>query len=829
VSTPGASPELAGKATGGRRLIAIVYADMVGYSRLIGLDDAGTLRRLRTLRRALIDPAIREHGGRVVQTAGDSLLVVFDSIDGAVRCAVKVQQQVPVYDGDQPPDRRIRFRVGINIGDVIAHGTDLHGDGVNIAARLEAECPVGGICVSRAVRDHVHGRLDLVFEPIGELTLKNIARPVEAFVLRLDSAAENSAPRVAADAVQPATRVPSRAALVAGVAGLLVIGTGGAGWWLYRGTAIAPKASEATSSAAINPAPTPATAQAFPPADVSLSKAPRLSIVVLPFQNLSGDPKEDYLADGITEDVTTDLSRIQGMFVIARESAYTYRGKAVDVRKVGDELGVRYVLEGSVRKLGDALRVNAQLIAAETGAHLWADRFDQQPKDLTEGQEEIVRRITQTLNVALTDVESARSKRERPTNPDAFDLILRARSLALHPMGPRENAERIALLEQALKLDHTSITAMTELARGLIYGVKNFDIGNQDTLDRAAELIAEAAAINPNDPGVLNDTAFLLRAKVRYTAAIAAYQRLLEEYPNTPAAYSQIALLLNITGRFEEAVPMVEKAIRLDPQNPSPRFYYEILSFALLMLGRDEESIVWTRRALTVTPNTVALDRAYDHTMLAVAYVQLGRLEEAHRAVADANQIWPYGTVRSWTPADPSCRVCVVQMERFQEALRLAGQRDHADEDADFGVASDDKLHQDIRGLTPMTAPGAATIRTAELDRLLVERKPIVVDPLLNTWGRSIPGAVGLKDAGAGGSYSDGIQDRLRKKMQALTRGDLSTPIVAVGWSSERFDGYNLTLRLVALGYTNAYWYRGGREAWEVNGLPETKIDVQDW
>ena len=187
MSTTGGSSDLAGKAMGGRKLIAVVYADMVGYSRLIGLDDAGTLRRLRTLRRALIDPAIREHGGKVVQTGGDSLLVAFDSIDGAIRCGIKVQQQVPVYDGDQPPDRRIRFRIGINIGDVIPHGTDLHGDGVNIAARLEAECPVGGICVSRSVRDHVHGRLDLAFEPIGELTLKNIARPVEAYVLRLAS------------------------------------------------------------------------------------------------------------------------------------------------------------------------------------------------------------------------------------------------------------------------------------------------------------------------------------------------------------------------------------------------------------------------------------------------------------------------------------------------------------------------------------------------------------------------------------------------------------------------------------------------------------------
>jgi class 3 adenylate cyclase len=211
VSVTGIGPDLAGKAAGGRKLIAIVYADMVGYSRLIGQDDAGTLHRLRTLRRALIDPAIREHGGRVVQTGGDSLLVAFDSIDGAVRCAVKVQQQVPVYDGDQPPDRRIRFRIGINIGDVIPDGTDLHGDGVNIAARLEAACPVGGICVSRSVRDHVHGRLDLAFGSIGELTLKNITRPVEAFVLRLDPGATEQSSGDASGAVQNRATQATRA------------------------------------------------------------------------------------------------------------------------------------------------------------------------------------------------------------------------------------------------------------------------------------------------------------------------------------------------------------------------------------------------------------------------------------------------------------------------------------------------------------------------------------------------------------------------------------------------------------------------------------------
>jgi len=573
-----------------------------------------------------------------------------------------------------------------------------------------------------------------------------------------------------------------------------------------------------------------------PPEEVHADLAsalPRLSIVVLPFENLSGDSKDDYLADAIADDLTSDLSQIPDAVVIARDFAATYQGKPKDVQKIGDELRVRYVLKGSVRRLGSTLRVNAQLISTETGTHLWADRFDQQLKDLSAGQEEIVRRVRDSLNVALTDVESARSKRERPTNPDAFDLILRARSLALHPMGPRENAERIALLEQALRLDPTSIIAMTELARWLIYGLVNFRLGNQAELDRAARLIADAAAINPNDSGVLDDTAFLLRAQGRFTEAIVAYQRVLDEYPNTPAAYRQIGMLLTYAGRSEEAIPMIEAAIRREPQDPNRRFNYENLGYALLMLGRDEESIVWTGRALAATPDVVAQGRAHYYVLLAGAYARLGRREEAHRAVADADRIWSYFTVRRFYPEGHCSRVYAAQIERFQAALRLAGLRDHADEDAEFGAASDDKLHQDLAGLTPTTLPGATTIRTPELERLLAERKPIVIDPLTYFWGRSLPGAVGLavgfRDAGWGGSTSDALQDRLRKKMQALTKGDLSTPIVAVGFNSERFDGRNLALRLVALGYTQVYWYRGGREAWEVNGLPETEADVQEW
>jgi len=809
VSGAGSGLDLAGKAAGGRRLIAIVYADMVGYSRLIGLDDAGTLRRLRTLRRALIDPAIRECGGRVVQTGGDSLLIAFDSIDGAVRCAVKVQQQVPVYDGDQDPDRRIRFRIGINIGDVISDDTDLHGDGVNIAARLQAECPAGGICVSRSVRDHVHGRLDLSFTPIGPLALKNIARPVEAFVLQLDPTVKASAPGT--------VRTPSGQMgilLLAGAAAVLLGAAGGAAWWLHR-TPVVEGVPAVVSPAAA-------------PIDIGLAKAPRLSIVVLPFQNLSGDPKDDYLVEGITEDITTDLSRVPGMFVIARESAYTYQGKAVDVRKIGEELGVRYVLEGSVRKLGDALRVNAQLISAENGAHLWADRFDQKLDDLSAGQEAIVDRIGHTLNVQLTDLETARSKRERPTNPDAFDLILRARALELHPIGPDEHVERKTLLEQALRLDPKSIYAVTQLAYELVRW-QNLGIAGQGERERTEQLLADAAALDPNDQRVLQGKALLLLTSGRYAEAISESQHLLNEYPNAYPAYHLMASSLLSPGRFGEAVPVLETAIRRDPRSARNYDLYAQMAVALANLGRLQESIVWNQRALAAVPSTYTSMRAQYNLRIGAALTRLGSFREAHRAIVEANRTWPYDTVRSHSPGNPAKQVWVRVIENYQLELRAAGHRDHADEDADFGVPADSDLRQDYAGKTPTTVPGARTIRTAELKEFLDERKPIVIDPLLYFWGRSIPGAIGLENAGHGGSTSDAVQERLRRRMLALTQGDFTVPIVAVGWNSERFDGRNLALRLVAKGYTNVLWYRGGREAWEVAGLPETQVDVQDW
>jgi TolB-like protein/cytochrome c-type biogenesis protein CcmH/NrfG len=667
----------------------------------------------------------------------------------------------------------------------------------------------------------VRGGLDLHFEPIGPLTLKNIARPVEAFVLRLDPAAqEPSAKEAPAGPRARLTQTP----LLAGLVGLLLVVAGGTGWWLHRGAGSIPHTTQALSTSP------PATPQAYAPPSIGLN-APRLSIVVLPFEKLSGDPKEDYLAEGITEDITTDLSRVPGMFVIARQSAYTYQGKAGDVHKVGEELGVRYVLEGSVRKLGDALRVNAQLISTETGAHLWADRFDQNLSNLGAGQEEIVYRIGQTLNVTLTDLESARSQRERPTNPDAYDLTLRARSIALHPLATEQRQEIISLLEQALRLDPNSVYALTRLAHQLLIGMtRGTDSGNDDA--RADQLIATAEAISPNDQYVLFELANRHYAHGRYAECVTAFQRLVDVYPNFADANFNMSWCLTYLGRTEEAVPRIEQALRLDPRSPFIDTIHWALGRALLFLGRDEESTRWIERALSETRTSNSRLVWICNLYLAAAYAQLGHFGEAHRALAVVNRNLPYATIRMVAaPNGPASSVYVGQIKRYQEGLRLAGLRDHAEEEPDFRVPADNNLRVigDSAGWTPTTVAGATTIYTTALKQLLADRRPIVIDTLLNSWGRSIPGAIGLERAGLGGGTSDRLQDRLRKKMQELTKGDLAASIVAVGFNSERFDGHHLAVRLVALGYTQVYWYRAGREAWEVAGLPETEVDVQDW
>ena len=426
--------DLIGKSPDRRKLLAVVHADMVGYSRLIGLDDAGTLERLRALRRNLIDPAIEEHGGRIVQTGGDSLLIVFDSIDGAVRCAIKVQQGVPTHDRDQTPDRAIRFRVGINIGDAIADGTDLHGDAVNVAARLQAECPPGGVCVSRSVRDHVHGRLNLAFEALGPLTLKNIARPVEGFVLRVDGVAT----------------VPS-------VERILVHD-------LER----------------------------------ALSLPERPSLAVLPFANLSADPEQEYFSDGVADDIITELSRDRTLFVIARNSSFTYRGRSVDVKQIGLELGVCYVVEGSVRRSGDRIRVTAQLVDAQTGNHVWAERYNRDVEHVFALQDQIAEAIVTAVYPAVRDAEQQRALRKTPASLNAWEAY--QRGMWHQSKGTTAGNEEARLLfKRAIELDQGFAAPFAGLATGYYLDLICHGMRNPLCVAKLGEAAARTAvAIDPN-------------------------------------------------------------------------------------------------------------------------------------------------------------------------------------------------------------------------------------------------------------------------------------------------------------------------------------------
>jgi adenylate cyclase len=627
---------------------------------------------------------------------------------------------------------------------------------------------------------------------------------------------------ITADGAQPAVPVASRALGVTrrpaalATAGMVLLGIGAA-WWL-TGDRSRPVAQ--TSVAPVQSATALPAAVAHPP-------APRLSLVVLPFRNIGDDPRDTYLADGITDDLTTDLSHIAEAFVIARETAYTYRGKATDIRQIGRELGVRYVLEGSVRRIDATLRVNAQLISAETGAHLWSDRFDEEISKLGAGQEQVVTRMRAGLGISMVEIEKARSLRERPTNPDAFDLILRARSLDNLPPNLQRNDEALSLYERALSLDPTSAYATRMVAVRLIN--KSYPSWETaENMQRVETLVTRARTLAPDAEGLLNLMIQWYRKLEQNQEAMAVAEDFIRRFPNNFIGYAALSTSKIFAGHAEEAIPLLEKSILLNPRSSYLFWRYRQMGFASMLLGRDKDAITLLERSLAINPDDDG-SHQWTYRFLAAAYAQTGQLAAAKHAVAEADRLWPYDTVRSHWPDDPSSPVYAEQIRRLQAGLRLAGERDHADEQSDFGVPSDATLRSDFAGLTPMTAPGASTIRTADLARFLEQARPVVIDTGSYSWGRSIPGAVGLKFAGLGGNLTEAAQDRLRSKMRELTAGDLNRPIVAVGWNSERFDGRNLALRLVALGYARVYWYRGGREAWEVAELPETELALQDW
>jgi adenylate cyclase len=597
MSATGSTADFAGTATNGRKLIVVAYADMVGYSRLIGLDDAGTLARLRELRSTLIDPAIDEHGGRIVQTGGDSLLIVFDSIDGAVRCAVKIQQQVPIYDRDHAPDRAIRFRIGVNIGDAIADGTDLHGDAVNVAARLQSECPPGTVCVSRSVRDHVHGRLDLVFEELGPLNLKNITRPVEAFVLRPDDAA------------------------------------------------IVPKSVERPFEHDAG--------EALPLPD-------KPSLVVLPFQNMSGDPEQVYFVDGLVEDITTALSCIRSLFVIARNSAFAYKGRAVDVRQIGRELGVRYVLEGSVRRAGNRLRITSQLVDAITGAHLWAGRYDRDLSDIFAVQDEITASVAGVIEPALAEAEQQRVLRKPPERLDAWEAYQRG-LWHFNKYGPEENQTAQTFFRRAIALDPNFAPGHYGCALALQWEIWHYSTTRpfSEVQGIAREEALIAVSLDDKDAMAHAVLAHIRMWGGEWEAAIAEARTALVLNPNSAFVISMLGCVLGWGGYREEALDRLQQAMRASPHDPLT-WLWTYWTGCLQFYSRKFDAAVETlRQVVRLRPE---LTQAQVSIAMSLAY--LGHLDEARDLLLRVQFLDPRFQQAPWLrPEDIALR---------NEGLRLA-------------------------------------------------------------------------------------------------------------------------------------------------------------
>jgi TolB-like protein len=549
--------------TATRRLAAILAADVVGYSRLMGADEEGTHERFKAHLVELIDPKIREHRGRIVKTTGDGVLAEFASVVDAVRCAGEIQRAMADRELDLAEERRLRFRIGVNLGDVIADGDDIYGDGVNIAVRLEGLAEPGGICVSGTVRDHIGDRLPYAFEDMGEQSVKNIARPVRVYALRPE-----------------------------GLAGL-------------------PTASASSTTSTSRPI-----------------VAPRLSIVVLPFANLSDDREQQYFADGITEDLTTDLSRLENMFVISRNTAFTYRNKPVDTRQIGRELGVRYVLEGSVRRSGNQLRVNAQLIDAATGAHVWAERFDRDTGDLFALQNEVTGRLANALGVELIAAEAA-----RPTeHPDALDYILRGRAVLLKPRTPDTHREAINLFEHALALDPESIEAQGRLAGVLVGGLQWSDWAAD--LARAEGLADQALATSPRYAFAYLVKGHVLRAQNRWQEAIPELETALSLNRNLVGALAGLGFCKLYAGSIDEVIPLHEQAIRLSPRDPNIGAWYYLIGTVHLLQSRTDEAIVWLEKARSAIPAA-----PFQHSRLAAAYALRGDTERASAELAEARRL----------------------------------------------------------------------------------------------------------------------------------------------------------------------------------------------
>jgi len=583
-----------------RRLAAILAGDVAGYSRLMGLDEEGTLAALKGHRRAVVDPKIAEHRGRIVKTTGDGILVEFASVVDAVRCAVDIQRQMAERNAQVPPERRIEFRIGLNVGDIIIDDKDIYGDGVNIAARLEALAQPGGICVSRVVRDEVRDKLDFSFEDMGEQQVKNIARPVPTHRVRLDTQADEAI----------ATTVT------------------------------------ATQSAR------------------SLPQKP--SIAVLPFANMSGDAEQDYFSDGITEDIITSLSHNHSFFVISRSTSFTYRGSGVDVSKVGRELGVRYVLEGSVRRAGNRVRITAQLIEAATGHHLWADRYDRELADVFAVQDEIARSITGAIAPGIIAAEVRQAQRKDPDQLDAWDRTMRAH-WHVRRFTREDLNEARRLLTEAVSLDPANSMAYADLAFARHFeAVFGWGDGPVESHKRLGEAARKAVAADDSDAMAHTALAIFELFSGHHEEARRRLQRALNLNPNSEFARGYLGGSYAFGGDYEAALPHLEEAIRLSPRGLLVIIWHLCKGWAALSAERYPEAVEFAEQAREANPEFPDI-----YAVLASAHGHLGNTVAARAALDQLLHRMPGLIASDERLVRPFARVA--DQERFLEGLRKAG------------------------------------------------------------------------------------------------------------------------------------------------------------
>jgi len=617
-----------------RKLTAILSADVEGYSRLMGDDEEATVRTI-TAYREVFSTLIKQHNGKVLDSPGDNLLAEFVSVVDAVQCAVAVQKEIKARNDEFPESRKMQFRIGINLGDVIQEEERIYGDGVNIAARLEGLANPGGICISKTAFDQIESKLPYGYEFLGDQTVKNIAKPVGAYHVLME-------PRVTV-AGKPEEEKPAsvrRRPIIIGAVAVVVLAVAAGIWNIYL---------------------RPAQVEVASVEKMAFTLPDKPSIAVLPFVNLSGDPEQEYFADAISENITTELSRFEYLFVIARHSAFVYKGSKKKVNQISEELGVRYLLEGSVQRSDNQVRINAQLIDAISGEHVWTEKFDRNISNIFVIQDEITSTVVATLAEKLWQV-SAKSLTKKPlSNFNAWDYILRGR-VHLSRGGKQEYAMARALFEKALELDPDLSMAYIQLA-WTYYCDWRWVEAESESLDKAEAWANKAAAFGENNTNLQWLLSRISLGRRRYDAAFAHNKRALELNPNHGELILNYGLLLLYAGRSEESIPWIKKAMRLNPYYPS--VWTSFLAAGYYFAQRYSEAVdaIVHKGRLNIG----------DHRLLAASYVQLGRLDKAQVHVKEIVKINPQFTLSKYRKNMQALWKNATDIEHFIDDLRKAG------------------------------------------------------------------------------------------------------------------------------------------------------------